>query len=217
MKKCVKLIVLALVLALAFSMTAVAAAPGDKPTVDPADGPVSFVTTGDAAYEMMNVNFTNNAVQDGKDYIIWVVAGREVTENGETKTVYIPSESTILYIGQATASGHTFKFDGVYPKDIVDGAVMISGPGMMAIDTEDGNQEGLFTLATIKVPYMLGDVDLDGSITASDAAAVLRMVAGSYGDATDIQWLAANVDGDSSVTASDAARLLRHVAGTEPL
>ena len=208
MKKFMKALALVLVMTLALSLTAFAA--GADPVIDPTDGPVSFITEGEYAYQMMNVNFTNSAIQDGKDYMIWVIAA---DEDG----AYIPTQSSILYIGQAAASGTTFTFNGVYPKEIRNGAVMISGAGMKEIDTEDGNQEGLYTLATIKIPYVLGDVDLDGSITASDAAAVLRMVAGSFDDPTEAQRLAADADGDGSVTASDAARLLRHVAGSEPL
>ena len=208
MKKLMKILAAVLAMTLVLSLTAFAA--GAKPTIDPTPGPVTFT---DETCTVMNVSFTNAAIQDGKQYMIWVVAATVA----EGETVYIPTEDSILYIGQAAASGTTFTFNGVYPKAIQNGAVMISGPGMMDIDTADGSKDGLYTLATINIPYILGDVDMDGSITASDAAAILRMVAGSFDDPTEAQRLAADADGDGSVTASDAARLLRHVAGSEPL
>jgi hypothetical protein len=70
--------------------------------------------------------------------------------------------------------------------------------------------------AIIDAKYILGDVDNDGFITASDASVVLRYVAGDY-KLTDVQQSSANVDGDNLITASDAAKILRVVAKLETM
>jgi hypothetical protein len=203
MKKLAKVLAMVLVMSLMLSLTAFAA--DDKPTIDPTPGPVTFT---DETCTVMNVSFTNAAIQNGKDYMIWVIAA---TKDGED-TVYIPTQSSILYIGQATASGTTFTFNGVFPKEIADSAVMISGPGIEAIDTVDGCKDGLYTLATIKVPYKLGDVDLDGDITAADAVMLNKHLAG--GDQlTGTNKLAADIDKDGDITAADAVRLNKYLAG----
>ena len=63
---------------------------------------------------------------------------------------------------------------------------------------------------------MLGDVDGNKKVNASDARKVLRYVAGLE-QLNSTQLKAANVDGNKSVTATDARRILRHVAGLEKL
>jgi len=60
--------------------------------------------------------------------------------------------------------------------------------------------------------YMIGDIDLDGSVTVSDSLAVLRHVSGAApltGDAL----IAADVDGDGEVTQTDSQIILSYAAG----
>ena len=64
--------------------------------------------------------------------------------------------------------------------------------------------------------FVLGDVDGNKKVNASDARKVLRYVAGLE-QLNSNQLKAANVDGNKSVTATDARRILRHVAGLETL
>lgn len=64
--------------------------------------------------------------------------------------------------------------------------------------------------------FVLGDVDGNKKVNASDARKVLRYVAGLE-QLNSNQLKAANVDGNKSVTAIDARRILRHVAGLEAL
>ncbi len=60
--------------------------------------------------------------------------------------------------------------------------------------------------------YMIGDVDLDGSVTVSDSLAVLRHVSGAEVLAGDA-LIAADVDGDGEVTQTDSQIILSYVAG----
>jgi len=62
--------------------------------------------------------------------------------------------------------------------------------------------------------YMLGDVNGDNKVTASDARLALRISA-KLEAATDIQLKAADLNGDGKVTASEARRILRYSAKLE--
>ena len=63
---------------------------------------------------------------------------------------------------------------------------------------------------------LLGDANLDGKVTAADAAEILRYVVGlTELDATSLFFADVNLDG--SVTAADAAFILRAVVGLETL
>ncbi len=66
----------------------------------------------------------------------------------------------------------------------------------------------------LRVSIMRGDVNLDGRITAADAALVLRTVVGlSYMNAP--MRAAGDMDGDGEITAADAAKILRIVVQAE--
>lgn len=61
-------------------------------------------------------------------------------------------------------------------------------------------------------PVLMGDVDMDGKITAADAALVMeevgRLAGGMEGTFTERQKAAADMDGDGKLTAADAAAIL---------
>ena len=64
------------------------------------------------------------------------------------------------------------------------------------------------------VPVLAGDANLDGRVTAGDAALILRTVVGlSRMDAK--MCAAGDVDGDGEITAADAAKVLRIVIQLE--
>ena len=66
--------------------------------------------------------------------------------------------------------------------------------------------------------YLLGDVDKDGKITASDARLALRAAVGLEDYAAgSAEFLAADVDRDEKLTASDARSILRAAVGLEEL
>jgi len=66
----------------------------------------------------------------------------------------------------------------------------------------------------LRVTIMRGDANLDGKLTAADAALVLRTVVGlSYMD--EPMCAAGDTDGDGEVTAADAAKILRLVVQLE--
>ena len=63
---------------------------------------------------------------------------------------------------------------------------------------------------------LLGDANLDGKVTAADAAEILRAVVGLT-ELSDTAAFFADVNQDGSVTAADAAFILRAVVGLETL
>lgn len=78
---------------------------------------------------------------------------------------------------------------------------------------DDGeNKEILFSFSR----YTRGDVDLDGKITASDAALVLSEYAALAANGESVldknQKLVADVDADGKITAFDAAKILAYYA-----
>ena len=85
------------------------------------------------------------------------------------------------------------------------------------------DEHGVETASSFKifegrVPYLVGDVDADGKVTASDARLALRCAVGLENYAPgSAQFLACDVDGDKKVTASDARLILRAAVGLETL
>lgn len=85
---------------------------------------------------------------------------------------------------------------------------------------EDGDKEITFFFSK----YAMGDVDMDGKITAFDAASVLteytELAAGRDSSLNANQKLVADVDNDGKITAFDAAKILTYytelAAGREP-
>lgn len=64
----------------------------------------------------------------------------------------------------------------------------------------------LFTVSRATVDYDLGDVDHDGSITATDVSLILQYVVGSI-TSTELDLTLADLSGDGTITAYDAALL----------
>jgi len=94
----------------------------------------------------------------------------------------------------------------------INGHVLAKAEGEVVITAE---VDGLIANCTVKVvdfPFILGDVNEDGKIKASDAVLVLKYVAGNI-ELTDSQKLAADTSKDGKVKASDAVLILKYVAG----
>ncbi len=74
---------------------------------------------------------------------------------------------------------------------------------------------GISTYNPGDADYMLGDVNIDGKVTASDARDALRITARleEYPAATSTQFKNADVNGDGVITAADARIILRVTAG----
>lgn len=195
MKKSMRILAVVLAAVLLLSGTAFAADENPTVTPTPADGSAAF----QAGYEKLDVTYNDERIVAGGLYMIFVVTA---DEDGN----YIPTESSVLYINQAVATADgTVTFNGIYPSEIADSAIMISGTGL----------NGPVTVATIEVPapaYTLGDVNNDGEVALQDAILVLRHIA-EIEMLSETELLAADVDGIAGIGISDAVLILQVVAG----
>lgn len=119
----------------------------------------------------------------------------------------VPTQGSIKYIDQT--EGSSVKFT-VYPYDLGE----TGSYGLYVSSTSAGyKQVASFSVTSSweEAPYTLGDVDMDGIITASDASMVLQHVAKQI-TLTDTQLAAAKVSGGDMLTAADASLILQYVA-----
>lgn len=205
MKKWMRILTLTLAMTMLLSVTALASGENEKATItDKATGATATFDSSNS--EIIKVTFSSSSLVAGNQYLILMVKGSEGS--------YTIDDKSILYIDQTEAVAGVGEEDPsvsfqVYPSSIQDSVILIAGVRV-------NGAAGPLVAAIVDAKYILGDVDGDGKITASDAAVILRTVAGVE-SLTGSQESAGNVDGDTRITASDAAKILRVVAGLDTL
>ena len=233
-KKLAKILSLALAVAMLFSVSALAAsvtadntvAENNKATIKEITGvdgsTVTFKAIGtneadedyipDTESEKYEVTYEKTGLTGM--YLVVALSAAEQKDAPGTYDVGEPGDGNILYIDQVTAgdadgdgiSDITFT---VYASQMTDSVIAIYG-------VVPGSESKVLHALIVDAAYILGDVDGDGAVTASDAAKLLRVVA-KLESLDSKQTLAGNVDGDTAITASDAAKILRVVAKLETL
>lgn len=221
MKKTIRLCLLLGLILIALCVTAAAAEPtvagiynkavetefSSKVTVTPKDSSGTEVTndSGCGAYGyqsfyqnavMLSVTYTN--ATSGDNYMIFV-----------TDAEGAPTESSLVYINQITASSATICFDSVYPGSLLSGKtyyVYLSGTGLSYTKIASFHYFA---------PYKLGDVNDDTYVDTDDALLILRSYVGTY-TLTDKQKQAADVNRDKLIDTDDALLVLRYYVGTLP-
>lgn len=121
----------------------------------------------------------------------------------------VPTQGSIKYIDQTEGTSVRFT---VYPYDLSEAGSY----GLYVSSTNMGYTkvaEFSVTDSWEEAPYTLGDVDMDGRITAADASLVLQGVAKQI-TLTDTQLSAAKVNDGLLLTAADASLILQYVAKT---
>lgn len=119
----------------------------------------------------------------------------------------VPTQSSIKYIDQT--EGSSVKFT-VYPYDLGE----TGSYGLYVSPTNMGYTkvaEFSVTDSWEEAPYTLGDVNMDGSITAYDASLILQHIA-EINSLSGNSLLAADTDKNGEITAFDASRILQLVA-----
>lgn len=111
----------------------------------------------------------------------------------------VPTENNIYYIDQKSGSG-SFT---IYPKQ------MMSGTYHLMVANTSCNKAAEIVY---EADYILGDVNGDGKVTASDATSVLRHAAKIEYITVANLLKAADVNKDGDVTTADATKLLRFIA-----
>lgn len=126
------------------------------------------------------------------------------------KEEVVPTEDSIQYINQAAGDG-TVNFE-IYPKDLKaegDYHLYVSGTDL------DYTEVATFSVTKSweKAPYILGDVNESGNVTAADAALVLQYAVNSV-SLTETQLAAARVNVGGLITASNASLILQYSVGS---
>ena len=137
--------------------------------------------------------------QAGKQYMVFLLKGKEV-----------PTKDSIQYINQAAGDG-TVTFE-IYPKDLKaerDYHLYVSGTDLAYTKVATFS----VTKSWEKAPYILGDVNESGNVTAADAALVLQYAVNSV-SLTETQLAAARVNVGGLITASNASLILQYSVGS---
>ena len=162
-----------------------------------------------AVLQAVSVDADDAGISDSESYnfdealiydIYFKKDGERIQPNGEM-TVYIPVPDTmdvgicrVLYIDK---EGSFVDMNAVYQN------------GYMVFTTDHFS----YYAVVEKKASIIGDVDRDGEITASDVTALSRYVAG-WGEGYELADMdAADVDCDGEITASDVTLFSRYVAG----
>ncbi len=151
--------------------------------------------------DKLTVVYSNATAE--KYYMVWLVEGTTLPSSD--------ADSKVYYVNQQTATGTSVEFD-VFPKEIKGTTKMT-----LFITSDDGK-------ATVSVPvsylagaasdFKIGDVNMDGNVTAKDRMILVRYLAGWDGyDKQILSWDAADIDQNGSVTAKDRMILVRYLAG----
>jgi hypothetical protein len=148
-----------------------------------------------------------SAAKSGSDYVIIVM----------TDTTGVPTEENIAYINELRATSSTVSFTA-FPKTLKSGATYYvymssNAAGSLATDITSLVRVASFGYTAA---YILGDVNEDGSISATDALFVLQAAAGKR-TLSENQSLAADTNKDGSISATDALFILQAAAGKRTL
>ena len=119
-----------------------------------------------------------------------------------------PSNTTVQYIDQYTASGSTQKINYIV-RDI--------GDGIFLLKIKAGENElyqGYYKVGDVSAPTVLvGDVNNDSKVNSKDLTALARNIAKWIGyDDSNINKDAADTNGDGKVNSKDLTALARHIA-----
>lgn len=196
MKKYFRGLLLAAMLVLALSVTALAA--DTTVTVEATDEKAT--ATIDASNEKVTLTYADETLEDGEQYVVLMVT--EDANNTYT-------EDTILYIDQQGAKDGKVSFD-VYPSEMKNGTIVISG----------GSLTGPLTVATVTVQEsqvgddLLGDVNGDNYVNMKDFTLVMRSFLGKT-ELTDAQLAKADINGDTYINGKDVVKIGRIYLGKE--
>lgn len=154
-------------------------------------GTTSTLYTGAVKFTL---GFTGNT---GEQYVVFLLQGSEV----------VPTQSNIRYIDQKEGGAISFT---VYPSEL-------TTPGDYGVYVSSTNQAYTkvasfqVTDSWEKAPYILGDVDLDGKITAYDSSLILQYLAETTKLDTKKQQ-AADTSKNGAVDAYDSSLILQYLA-----
>lgn len=161
--------------------------------------------------EAVKLVFTYSGAVSGSQYLALVLDDEQA----------VPRDSNIAYIDQIEAAGQTVSFI-LYPKTLVNG----KNYSVYLSSNAGTNVTDMTKVASFQyyAPYVLGDVNEDGKINATDATQILRYYNNLLPNAlvdvngNDIasRIQAADVNADGKINATDATQILRYYNGLKP-
>ncbi len=200
MKKKVLSLLLAVVMLLALAIVPASAA-GSEPAIlvlaQPQLTGVSVAFAG-TAKDQLTVAFTGAA---NTHYSILMVRAN-LKEDGTLADTdpYTIGVDTILYIDQQSDAAGAVSCT-VYPSSITNSVILVGGAGL----------DKPVALATVKVPYKMGDLNEDGDVKVSDLL-ILRQYLAHNITLDGNKLLAADLNKDGSVKVSDLLILRQYLA-----
>lgn len=131
--------------------------------------------------------------------------------DGKQQTLNVSADSCVFAWSHFSDGTDRLQADGYYGRAILYGNYQ-GGFGYFASGYFEN--EYFAKPKLLRVTFLRGDANLDGKLTAADAALVLRTVVGlSYMNAP--MRAAGDLDGDGEISAADAAKILRLIVQSE--
>ena len=212
MKRTIRL--LALILTLTLALSAAAMATKLTYTEANAQGNVHAASLVDGCKlkfdgDKLKVTYTNSALKEGDMVIVFLLETKdedgkitEVKTEEAAKKLIAPTTENIKYIDQsvakATASNGSVSFS-VYPQNHTNAVVRIISANVNAY------------VAAVKLDYILGDANGNGTVEISDAVRVLRYIVNSEHPEEDGTFVehAADMNGNGTVEVGDVVAILK--------
>ena len=211
MKRTIRLLALILTLTLALSAAAMATKIDYGKGKTNATKSVSAVSLVDGCKlefegDKLNVTYTDSKLKAGDMVIVFLLetADKQAITDDTVKPSITPTSSNIKYIDQSTAAATATAGNGsvsfsVYPQNHTNAVVRIISANVNAY------------VAAVKLDYILGDANGNGTVEISDAVRVLRYIVNSEHPEEDGTFVeqAADMNGNGTVEVGDVVAILK--------
>lgn len=209
MKRTIRL--LALILTLTLALSAAAMATKLTYTEANAQGNVHAASLVDGCKlkfdgDKLNVTYTDSKLKAGDMVIVFLLETKDkqaITDDTVELSI-MPTAENIKYIDQGTAAATATAGNGsvsfsVYPQNHTNAVVRIISANVNAY------------VAAVKLDYILGDANGNGTVEISDAVRVLRYIVNSEHPEEDGTFVeqAADMNGNGTVEVGDVVAILK--------
>lgn len=156
--------------------------------------------------DKLNVTYTDSKLKAGDMVIVFLLetADKQAITDDTVKPSITPTPSNIKYIDQSTAAATATAGNGsvsfsVYPQNHTNAVVRIISANVNAY------------VAAVKLDYILGDANGNGTVEISDAVRVLRYIVNSEHPEEDGTFVeqAADMNGNGTVEVGDVVAILK--------
>ena len=156
--------------------------------------------------DKLNVTYMDSKLKAGDMVIVFLLetADKQAITDDTVKPSITPTPSNIKYIDQSTAAATATAGNGsvsfsVYPQNHTNAVVRIISANVNAY------------VAAVKLDYILGDANGNGTVEISDAVRVLRYIVNSEHPEEDGTFVeqAADMNGNGTVEVGDVVAILK--------